>query len=400
MVEELDSDDALLPGCGGQSNRTRCFDHITNLMARTITKVFDAPKSKKEGILDDAEKELADLVEGLDLEDLMTRMEDSGEADDNVEGWVDELEEMTCLEREDVEATVRPLTLVLVKVGSESCRKRPTPHLHSQLRKFSFALLRSTTRLLPEWFKALETLEMAVRKMPRDVATRWNSTFLMLDFALSYRTAIDQMAANKNNDLRKYELTADDWRLATQLRDSLKVRIRSLARSPEEQRALTSAQIFSDATLFFSRATPNLASVIPAMDHIDERLATDALNKDLEPSIRIALTLAKKTLNRYYEKTDQSFLYRTAMGTLFGSFGHEFPNNDSVLHPRYKLEYFKLVHWEQEWIDAALELVRWMYIDVYSKREPQHTAGNVQVTADVGVPKQVREVFPLTAIPF
>jgi hypothetical protein len=52
------------------------------------------------------------------------------------------------------------------------------------------------------------------------------------------------------------------------------------------------------------------------MDHIDERLATDALNEDLEPAIRVALTLAKKTLNRYYAKTDQSFLYRTAMSTM------------------------------------------------------------------------------------
>jgi hypothetical protein len=52
------------------------------------------------------------------------------------------------------------------------------------------------------------------------------------------------------------------------------------------------------------------------MDHIDEHLATDALNEDLEPAIRVALTLAKKTLNRYYAKTDQSFLYRTAMSTM------------------------------------------------------------------------------------
>ena len=159
---------------------------------------------------------------------------------------------------------------------------------------------------------------MAVRKMPRDVTTRWNLTFLMLDFALSYRTAIDQMAADKNNDLRKYELSEDDWRLATQLRDALKVRSRACLLTTETI-ILTSSQVFSDATLFFSRSTPNLANVIPAMDHIDERLTTDALNKDLEPSIRLAPTLAKKTINRYYEKTDQSFLYRTAMGMLPGS---------------------------------------------------------------------------------
>ena len=72
-------------------------------------------------------------------------------------------------------------------------------------------------------------------------------------------------------------------------------------------------QVFKDATLFFSRSTPNLAKVIPAMDHIDECLTDNSLNDDFEPSIRAANGLAKKTLNRYYSKTDQSELYRIAM---------------------------------------------------------------------------------------
>ena len=72
-------------------------------------------------------------------------------------------------------------------------------------------------------------------------------------------------------------------------------------------------QVFKDATLFFSRSTPNLAMVIPAMDHIDERLTDDSLDQNLEPSIRAAIALAKKTLNHYYSKTDQSDLYRLAM---------------------------------------------------------------------------------------
>lgn len=82
-------------------------------------------------------------------------------------------------------------------------------------------------------------------------------------------------------------------------------------------------QVFKDATLFFSRSTPNLTMVIPAMDHIDERLTNDSLNQDLEPSIRAAIALAKKTLNRYYSKTDQSELYRVTMSACFHS-SHRF----------------------------------------------------------------------------
>jgi len=73
-------------------------------------------------------------------------------------------------------------------------------------------------------------------------------------------------------------------------------------------------QILKDATLFFSRGTPNLATVIPAMDHIDERLMTDGLNMRYNVVIRASLGIAKKTLNRYYDMTDTSEVYRIAMG--------------------------------------------------------------------------------------
>jgi hypothetical protein len=76
----------------------------------------------------------------------------------------------------------------------------------------------------------------------------------------------------------------------------------------------TSTPGFQRRNLVFSRATPNLATVIPAMDHIDETLTTDSLNNKFEPSIRAALGLAKKTINRYYNKTDHSEVYRIAMG--------------------------------------------------------------------------------------
>lgn len=74
-------------------------------------------------------------------------------------------------------------------------------------------------------------------------------------------------------------------------------------------------QIFYDATLFFSRSTPNLARVIPAMDHIDEWLSDDALKTSYLPCVRAAASLAKKKLNRYYNKTDHTEVYRIAMGT-------------------------------------------------------------------------------------
>ena len=79
-------------------------------------------------------------------------------------------------------------------------------------------------------------------------------------------------------------------------------------------------QIFKDATLFFLRSTPSIATVIPAMDHIDEHLATAALNADYPMAIKAALAIGKTTLNRYYNKTDLSEIFRIAMGMIYSTF--------------------------------------------------------------------------------
>lgn len=75
-------------------------------------------------------------------------------------------------------------------------------------------------------------------------------------------------------------------------------------------------KILKHATLFFSREdAPNLALVIPAMDHIETVFAESANNATYNNAIRSSLSIARRTLNRYYSKTDMSETYRIAMGT-------------------------------------------------------------------------------------
>ncbi|KIM66632.1 hypothetical protein SCLCIDRAFT_37434, partial [Scleroderma citrinum Foug A] len=79
-----------------------------------------------------------------------------------------------------------------------------------------------------------------------------------------------------------------------------------------------------------------------AMDYIDTTFTTGLLKKEqLDRAIHAAVGLAKRTLNRYYSLTDTSKLYCIAM----------------VLHPCYKLEYFKQAGWMLEWVTTAQNLV-------------------------------------------
>jgi hypothetical protein len=164
---------------------------------------------------------------------------------------------------------------------------------------------------------------MKYRIIPRDVSTRWNSTYDMLKFALEYSKAIDILTADRQNELRNYELSEMEWTIAKQLCDILKVSYVSILRIAESS---APAQVLKDATLFFSRSTPNLAIVIPAMDFINDKLTAHTHDRTLSPAIKASLELGKKTLNRYYSLTDSSEVYRIAMGMrllfLFASPSH------------------------------------------------------------------------------
>ena len=59
--------------------------------------------------------------------------------------------------------------------------------------------------------------------MPCDVMTWWNLTFDMLDFALQYQKAINSISGERELELRQFELSASEWKIAEQLRDILKV---------------------------------------------------------------------------------------------------------------------------------------------------------------------------------
>jgi len=187
-----------------------------------------------------------------------------------------------------------------------------TNQMLTQLRKIAYALKNSTTILLPKWYQTLAAHKLPQRMMPHDVSTRWNSTYDMLNFAVTYHSAIDTMTAARDLGLRNYELDGAEWKLAGELREILMVRGYILYFI-----SLTYIILYrsSKTRLYSSRGTPSLATVFPAMDHIDKVLMSgpDSPYK-FSIIIRAALAIGKQTMNQYYNKTDHSEVYCIAMG--------------------------------------------------------------------------------------
>jgi hypothetical protein len=79
----------------------------------------------------------------------------------------------------------------------------------SQLRKLAYAIKNSTTIILPRWIEIIEQCaaavtasasaskkKLVVRKMPRDVTTRRNSTYDMVKFACIYSEPINKITGD------------------------------------------------------------------------------------------------------------------------------------------------------------------------------------------------------------
>lgn len=181
-----------------------------------------------------------------------------------------------------------------------------------QLRKIAIAIKKSPTGLGRKWAAVLTEFKLPYRKMPRDVATRWNSTYDMLVFAVDHSGPIQRLVVDINNKLTDLQLSEEEWGYAKELRDALKVRYCFCCLKLYTQ---LSPQVFKKATLLFSKDSTTVTSVIPSMDRIDRILTANTTTEIYGPAIRAALSAGKRTLNRYYNKTtNNSNIYWIAMG--------------------------------------------------------------------------------------
>jgi hypothetical protein len=107
----------------GAANRTRCFAHILNLVVKVVIRQFDVPKAEADKVLDVTSQALVDLAGDIETEGetMDQRDDDEDDDDEGEEGtWVNPRDEMSQIDREELDSAVRPVRLVLVKVSSNS----------------------------------------------------------------------------------------------------------------------------------------------------------------------------------------------------------------------------------------------------------------------------------------
>ncbi|KAL1749583.1 hypothetical protein FB107DRAFT_225241, partial [Schizophyllum commune] len=125
---------------------------------------------EEEGRDDLDEVDLEELARDLEIEELeMMDEADQRQIEEDIDVEIDNFEGMSDDEKADLRATCRPVKFMLVK-----------------LRKLAYKVIHSTTKLLPAWSKCLRNHGLPETYIPRDVSTRWNSTYDMLEYVVEH----------------------------------------------------------------------------------------------------------------------------------------------------------------------------------------------------------------------
>jgi hypothetical protein len=121
------------------------------------------------------------------------------------------------------------------------------------------------------------------------------------------------LTGDKQNGLKDYELSKEQWALAKELEGVLEVRS-SEALSHLQQHSLVK-QIFDQLTELFSQAeVPLIYQVLPMLEQLEHQLEFMQDDWNTHNVIRIAAQAALLMVGKYYALTDDNEVYRIAMG--------------------------------------------------------------------------------------
>jgi hypothetical protein len=105
----------------GAFNHAWCFNHVIALVAVRVVQQFDIPKGN-DNTYTEAEQELQELAEGLDIQDATTQREqetgkDDDKDDNGIEQWAEEWAKLSEADHEEHNESIRLVRMLLVKVS-------------------------------------------------------------------------------------------------------------------------------------------------------------------------------------------------------------------------------------------------------------------------------------------
>ncbi|EEB92819.1 hypothetical protein MPER_08615, partial [Moniliophthora perniciosa FA553] len=112
---------------------------------------------------------------------------------------------------------------------------------------------------------------------------------------------------------------------------------------------------------------PLLFEVIQHMDTLNEILEDWARDPAKPAVIRYGAAKGLAVLDKYYSKTDDSIMYRASM----------------ILHPLYKTSYFEKAAWPQEWVTAAMNVVRQLWVARYKPKANATTSTTTSENSEI-----------------
>ncbi|KAJ3823931.1 hypothetical protein F5880DRAFT_1481273, partial [Lentinula raphanica] len=159
----------------------------------------------------------------------------------------------------------------------------------------------------------------------------------VVDRALSLRKAIHSLTLSPAHNmgpptkrLKRFNLSDEEWAILESLLPLLKL-------------------LLDATTRISSSKYPMLHKVIPIIDVLNKRLEEAVANTALPLVVHRGVQRAIMVLDKYYSKTDESIMWKTAM----------------FFHPKYRRNYFERAGWEDTWINTAVITARELWTTHY-----------------------------------